>query len=256
MKINTSIFWLRKIKIITSLSILSLIAISAWFYTYNTNATKDDCKYTQEIEACVQANKDWKNREIDSPVCINSLDKEKIAYNIVLDKKFKEIDKKIEEYLAKIEQWKDEFFWVNANRTVFDAMPEFNKAFSTQSTWFYKEYSDICECKWSDCESNIILKETLACVGKWSTLTSSYFIKNNNGDNICMSLAKTKLAVYRQIAIDLLKLNKKQVKKDYSKKYMQEQRTKYDNLIENMSINKNYINKIDQKWNVKTKNAN
>jgi cell division FtsZ-interacting protein ZapD len=71
-----------------------------------------------------------------------------------------------------------------------------------------------------------------------------------------MSLAKTKLAVYRQIAIDLLKLNKKQVKKDYSKKYMQEQRTKYDNLIENMSINKNYINKIDQKWNVKTKNAN
>jgi hypothetical protein len=36
---------------------------------------------------------------------------------------------------------------------------------------------------------------------------------------------------------------------------MQKQRGKYDALIDNMWINRNYINKVDNKWNVVTKDT-
>jgi hypothetical protein len=47
----------------------------------------------------------------------------------------------------------------------------------------------------------------------------------------------TKLSVHKQVAYDVLKLNKQQVKKDEDKLYMQEERTKYDKLLEIVMVN-------------------
>lgn len=241
-------------KNISILSIISFFLIWAWIYSLNARDTKAPvCQYTNEVEACYQANQPgwlW-NRNIgwkDNPICIASQDREKIAYNIILDIKFKKIDEKVELKLKEIEKNKTEYFWTESEKTIFDAIPDLNHLFADSTTWFYKEYQDICS-------NNTILSEALACSNLWTVKEWSKFIENNTWDNICMSLAKTKLAVYRQVRSDLLKLNKKQVKDDYVKKHTQEQRTKYDDLLDKMSVNKNYINKINQKWNVKCKDC-
>lgn len=245
---------MRNKKIISISSISFFVLVLIWVYSLNAQQATDVpvCNdiYSWAIAQCLEANEKWKSREIDrknNPICISSNDKEKIAYNVVLDIKFKELDKWIESFLESLEQNKDEYFWTESEKTVFDAVPDLNHLFADTTTWFYKQYRDACD-------ENVILKEAAACYNPLSDKEAYKFLKNNSWDNICMSLAKTKLAVYRQVRSDLLKLNKKQVKDDYVKKHTQEQRTKYDDLLDKMSVNKNYINKINQKWNVKEAN--
>lgn len=240
---------MTKLKIISILSFLIISLIWAGVYSLQADTTENACNYESQIKECIDANSSAWNwpRSIEDFVCISSTNREKIVYNLILDKKFKEVDEKIKEYLKFLELNKTEYFWVNSNKTLFDAIPDLDDRFATSWKWFYAEYEKICS-------DNSIVKEAVACADPLTAVKATDFIKNNYWDNICMNLAKTKLAVFRQIWTDLLKLNKHQVKKDYSKKYMQEQRTKYDDLIEKMSVNKNYINKIDNKWNVKEKN--
>jgi hypothetical protein len=250
MKNKINILRFKNIKIISIISLTSLSLIWIWVYSLNARDTPE-CNYWEQINRCREANSpswEW-NKTIDDFLCIASWNREKIAYNIIIDQKFDKIDEWIEDFLESLELDKDEYFWKKAWKTLFDAIPELDNLFANPATWFYKQYADICS-------DNSIVEEAVACADPLTTVDASDFIKNNTGDNLCMSLAKTKLAVFRQIWTDLLKFNKHQVKKDYSKKYMQEQRTKYDYLIEKMSVNKNYINKIDNKWNVKTKDAN
>ena len=52
-----------------------------------------------------------------------------------------------------------------------------------------------------------------------------------------MNLANVKIYIYEQAAYDILKLNKSQVRQDFAKKYVHEERTKYDKLIESSFIN-------------------
>lgn len=251
---------IKNIKIISFLSILWISAVSFWIYSLNVDAAPN-CEYADKITKCVNANSLLSGntpRSIEDFVCISSSSREKIAYNIVLDAKFKEIDKKVESYLESIEKNKDEYFGASASKTLFDGIGDLDTAFVNNSeTWFYKQYENICDCKWSPvCSDNVIVKDTLACLKQSTILNASYFVSSNSGDNLCMDLAKTKLAIFRQIWTDLLKTNKQQIKNDYAKKYMQEQRTKYDSLIDKMQINWNYINKINNKWNIVTKDPN
>lgn len=244
-----SAIFAKNIKLISSLGILWISAISFWIYSLNATDLPN-CKYEEKIKQCVGANSSLTSwpRSIEDFVCISSSSREKIAYNIALDAKFKEIDKRIETYLWWIEQNKNEYFWSDAQKTLFDWMTDLNKAFSDSSTWFYKDYIDACS-------DNKIVKEALACSNPGTDLNASKFIVNDSWKNLCMDLAETKLAIFRQIGTDLLKTNKQQIKADYLKAYMQKQRGKYDALIDNMWINRNYINKVDNKWNVVTKDT-
>jgi hypothetical protein len=52
-----------------------------------------------------------------------------------------------------------------------------------------------------------------------------------------MNLANTKIYIYKKAAFDILMLNKSQVRLDFAKKYVQEERTKYDELLDAMMIN-------------------
>lgn len=241
----------KNIKIISSLSILWISAVSFWIYSLNADTTvAPECKYAGKIKQCVEANSSLTNwpRTIEDFVCISSSSREKIAYNIVLDDEFKKIDTRIQTYLEWIEKAKNEYFWSEAQKTLFDWITDLNKAFSDTKTWFYQEYIDVCA-------DNKIVKEALACSNPGTTLEASKFVVDDSGKNLCMDLAETKLAIFRQIATDLLKSNKHQIELDAQKAYMQKQRGKYDELIDNMSINQNYINKIDNKWNVVTKDT-
>jgi hypothetical protein len=69
-----------------------------------------------------------------------------------------------------------------------------------------------------------------------------------------MVLAETKLNVYKQVAFDILILNKMYIRKDSMKKYVIEERKKYNILLDIMMVNIGYIERILSKWPSKIKN--
>lgn len=232
--------------------------------TINTSSTTSNlntevsssCKYKSEIERCRDANKTWTNRSIDPEtdfVCIASQNMEQIAYTVILDKEFKDIDKQMLDYLIKLDQDKDKYFSNASKETMYDAVSILQKMFwETSDEWFYVLYKSLCSS-----DKNIILTKTMDCLwGKTSILNAKEFIDNRYEENTCLDLAKTKLDIYYQVALNVIKLNKAQVLKDERKKYTQKQRIKYDKLIDDMTLNMNYIEKINAKWNVYSKSVN
>jgi hypothetical protein len=51
-----------------------------------------------------------------------------------------------------------------------------------------------------------------------------------------MDLANTKLDIYKDVAYNILKLNKDQVRKDSRKKYVKQERTMYDKITELFNV--------------------
>ena len=80
--------------------------------------------------------------------------------------------------------------------------------------------------------------------------TSDYFDEQN-----CQRLVQTKLEVYKQVSYDILKLNKSEVLNNSTTLVTQDQRTKYDSIIDLFMINLWYLERIWKKWPSKTKNA-
>jgi len=215
-----------------------------------------NCEYKSEIEKCRDENKKWSNRSIDAEtefVCIASQSTEQIAYTVILDKEFKKIDKKMLEYLIKLEEDKDKYFSNDSKETMYDAVTDIQNMFwENTDKWFYVLYKSLCSSG-----ENIILKKTMDCLWwKTSILNAKEFIDNIYDGNSCLSLARTKLDIYYQVALNIIKLNKEKVLKDERKKYTQKQRIKYDKLIDNMTLNMNYIEKINAKWNVYSTQVN
>jgi len=52
-----------------------------------------------------------------------------------------------------------------------------------------------------------------------------------------MQMANLKLYIYRQVAYDILMLNKLSVREDSAKEHMQLERAAYDTLLNDMMIN-------------------
>jgi hypothetical protein len=50
-------------------------------------------------------------------------------------------------------------------------------------------------------------------------------------------MIKSKLDIYKKVAINILKLNKAKVDEDVKEDYTNKQRKKYDSLLQNMMIN-------------------
>lgn len=207
-----------------------------------------DCNsdYSSKYKECFQANdpKGWSwPRSIEEFVCINSTDKYEILPQIILDVEFKKIDKKVESYLAQLENNKEEFFWPSAKRSLVEWVKEVDSKFSIwDDNSFWKEYMNICWDK--------IVSETVKCF--WSIPDDE--IQPYYKDQTCKKLVLTKLDVFSSVAYNILKLNKNQVKKDLAKKNSKQRRTKYDKLLDIIMINIWYVERIRQKWPSKTKN--
>lgn len=214
-----------------------LLNVSYW-------GEKNTCKYEEKIQKCLEANKKWNTRwitESEGFICIE-WSREEISLQIALDEKFNEIDASIDEYLSKLEEDKDRFFWPNADSNYIDASNEVEKILNFWEYWM--QYNDFC---WVE-----LIWEIQSCQDdKTSNINSSKYFKKST----CMNLAVTKLSIYRQVAYDILYKNKESVREDSSKEHMQLQRAKYNELMQLISTNVWYLDRISKKWPSKLRNT-
>ena len=196
----------------------------------------DQCVYREQINSCILENNapNWNPNLFTAFVCLQSNNTEEITYQIVLDNKFREIDDKIEEYLLELELKKKSYLeWVQ------EIYNNFSKNWK-----YYEKYLNMCK--------RDILYESVACLWwKTSIFTSKDFFP----ESTCMNLANSKLGIYKQVAIDIIKTNKHEVRQNERKIYNQKQRWMYDEVLDMFRINLSYMERMWRKWTSKTKNT-
>lgn len=236
--------------IIVILSFWIIVSGGIFIFSQLYTPTSASCSYQGKIDQCVQANLDGTARSIDPEtefLCVTSLSHEEITYNIILDDKFKEIDTEIEQYLHTLEDEKDIYFWPNRQATSFDALNAFERKFAVYGE-YWTRYRDFCD----PAQPNSIAQEVLACQGDATSYAqvATYFPAS-----LCMMLVEDKLAIYHQVAINILKLNKGAVQQNEKKKYEIQEQTKYDELMDQVNYNRSYIERVWQGWPAKVKTA-
>lgn len=227
-------------KIIISL-FLSLLSIS---HIYADNS----CSYQSQINQCIDANKwDWA-RSITDFICLDSNDSEKIAYQIIFDLKFKEIDNKASTFLTSLQKSYSYYFWSARQASYIDWINEINNLFSKYGT-LRKQYDNLC----NPTNENSIIQTYLSCSKDNETIidaASKYF-----QESTCMQLAEFKLFIDKKVAYDLLQINKVKTMQDYRKKQVQTTRKRYDSIITDMYNNLDYITRINNQRNKVTKSC-
>jgi len=218
-----------------------IFLILFWFNLCFLNTVfcvENKCEYTEKIDECKKV---WEKRSIQKFICIDD-EKEKQIYQIILDDKISKIDEEVEEYLTDLEKNKDKYFWPNLQKSYLEAIDEIESKFSLNWEYYYI-YKNIC---WE----NIIWEVQKCQWWKTSIKESTHFFQ----ESLCLDLIKVKLSIYKEVAYDILLLNKVQVKKDSWKKYVQKERQKYDEILNKIMINLWYLERIMMKWKSKTEN--
>ena len=221
-------------------NLLSLIITISWIiFLLNISYSDENiCNYTIKVDKCLDANKDWSTRSLSESekfMCIE-WSREEIIYQIILDEKFSEIDDEIDWYLTNLEEQKNKYFWPSAISNYIEAVDEIESKFAIW--WeYWKQYNAVC---WIE-----LIKEVQSCQD-WTTsnINAKDYFKNTQ----CMNLVKLKLHIYRQVSYDILMLNKLNVRQDSAKEHMQEERIKYDEILDSMMINSWYMERISKKW--------
>lgn len=223
-----------------------------WLYVYadesNYFVVSDLCQYKSEFEQCLDANKDWSTRTIEDFVCLASNNHFEVMAQIILDKEFKKIDKEVDEYFQNLEDNKSYYFGKNSKEPFTNAIDLIESKFDIYGD-FWMKYAWVC---WAT-STQWVLQKTLNCF--WWKMPSDESTRFFLSDTSCKNLIQTKLEVNKQVAYDVLKLNKHQIKKDEDKLYMQNERNKYDKLLEIIMVNVGYLERIWKKWPSKTKSA-
>lgn len=219
--------------------ILFILTWSIYFFT--VSYWLEESTWTdKKIEDCINSKS---KRDITDYVCIE-WSREEITYQIVLDEEFTKIDVEIEKYLDNLEKDKDKYFWPKKEASYVEAIDEISEKF-TNGWYYYAKYYDICKV------NNIILKSQ-SFIWSGSNIDKSLPFFDSS---TCIKLVKTKLYFYKNVAYDILMLNKWSVRKDAAKINNQQERTKYDNLIDIMNYNQNFMNEIFHNWTWKIKKA-
>ena len=243
----------KKYYIFISFIVFTILSVAFFITSLYSNTASATCSYIGGIQQCFAENFPeggglWFPESIEDFVCLQSNNKEEIVYQIVLDKNFKEIDDKIEEYLSGLELEKDKYFWENKSESFLNWIQQIYDDFGEKGP-YYKEYLDLCDPKkWLE---DTILTESIACLD-WEI--SNLWWKNFFVDSYCMSLAITKLDIYKEVAVDIMKTNKHEIRVDDRKTHTQKQREKYDSVLDLFRINLSYMERIWKKWVSKTKN--
>lgn len=185
-----------------------------------TDSEPLSCEYAGKFEQCIQANRNGTTRSIKDFVCLASNDPERILNQIILDETFKEIDEEIMEYLVSLDD-DVEFSATQTNRAIDDV---------TKNFWldgvYYRKYRDLCEW-W-------ILAERATCTGGVPNVPAGNFIRGWVSSSECLALVEEKLDIYTRVADNVIKLNKSEFLQDAHKKYLIEERKKYDALLNDM----------------------
>lgn len=193
----------------------------------------EKCNYLEEIDLCLTAENP---RSVEEVICPTSKEYGSIVTQVVLDTEFKKIDEEVAIYIEFLEKNKNYYFGPQAKKTYPEAVDDIWNKFDTQG-YFGKKYLSWCQAK----SPKSIVSESLKCAeGKFNMNNISNFFN----ETTCTNLVKTKLEIYKEVSFQILKLNKNQIKKDTYKTVMQDQRGKYDRLIDMINVNLSFIEKI------------
>ncbi len=212
------------------------------------------CEYQSEIDQCIAANREswaW-SRSITAFVCANTYwnNTEKIAYQVIFDMKFREIDKDIENYLKTLQNSIQYYYWPDKKESFLDWINYINEIFNPNWTLAIR-YKKFCE------PSNVtsIINNFYKCIG-WDNSKKSSTISESNfyfSKWTCNDLVEYKLYIYKKVAYNLLQINKLDFLKEFRKKQLKSTRTIYDKIIWNMYNNLDYITRINSGWDNSTK---
>ncbi len=216
-------------KIITFFAFLTMLTIFYVNYVYS-----ESCKYAAQIQQCIEANKSWTTRSIDNFVCIVSADRDRVAYQVVLDEEFKKVDEKVDKYIYDLEEYKNLYFWINKSKTYIDWVNDIYLA----KKYFHKEYNDICREK--------IVSQVVACNKDWRTSITNAKTMFSDWEE-CIKLVDKKLEIFEDVAFNVIMMNKAWVRADEKRLYDQVQRSNYDQLLNIMNVNLWYLERIWQK---------
>ncbi|MCH8519094.1 hypothetical protein LAT59_05035 [Candidatus Gracilibacteria bacterium] len=157
-------------------------------------------EYSSEFRQCVVANRNGTTRTITDFPCLQTTDLEKILYQVILDKKFKEYDEDILEYLVDLRMDKE----ASAEEPL-DRIDEFARNFGGYG-YYYQEYQELCE--------RGILEERASCTGGIPLVPASWMLRGDIVTQECMRLATLKLDTYGSLAAHILGINKEEVLAD------------------------------------------
>ena len=178
-----------------------------------------DCEYTSQLEQCIAANKNGNPRSIEDFECLASTDSEEILMQIILDDKFKEVQKRGIEYLDKMEK--------DAQAASTDPMlvVDENINYFGKEGILSKEFSKLCK--------QDILAARLECTGgKAPNVSVSNFLTNVSQSNECMQLADQYLQIANSVAERIVKKNRSLAgSSDPHQEYNGELRTKYEEVM-------------------------
>ena len=204
---------------------------------FSNTSYANTCEYTEKKERCLEANEnEWAPRAIEDFVCLTSKSEQEIVFQIVLDEEFRKIDDEVEAYLSALEADKDRYFWKDKEMSYIQGIDDITDYFSEYGKYGQKYY----EACWVG-----IIEKVLSCQDWEIDIKKAASAFENS---TCTSLAGVKLDIYKQVAFDILMLNKVHVRKDVMKKYVIQERKKYDILLDIMMVNIWYIERILKKW--------
>ena len=200
------------------------------------------CNYESKIVECLE-NQD-SPRVIEDFICIQ-WSPEKVAYQIILDDKFKELDKELDIYLKALEDSKGYYFGADKKENYIEATNDIEK-YIWRYGYFETQYKNLCK----NTGEESIINEVLKCFDDDTTVDKSHeFLRWWD----CEKIYRTKLAISRDAAYNTLKLNKQQISKDSHKVFAQQLREQFDELLDILRVNIGYIERIWMKWPSKTR---
>lgn len=216
---------MKKMRTCTSWVLVSAVVCSLWtsvFASWDDRPIPSlDCSYAWKFEQCITANRSGNTRSIKDFVCLQSNDWEAILDQIILDETFQEIDEEVYEYLDALS--KDKELPVDDPNEVID---DITNNLSLEG-YYYKKYKELC--------NGGILAERAECTGTIPNTIAGLRLKWSEVSQACMTLVENKLDIYTKVADGLIKLNKSEVIQDDHKEYVQQERTKYDELLSSMA---------------------
>lgn len=189
----------------------------------------------------------WSLKDFTDFPCIQDW-KEWLYYQISMDANFKEIDKEMDKYLSDLYTNKNFYFWKEKKFDYF----EWVKHIFLKKDEFRKKYDNACV---------LSVSETAECVSEWkkewaiSVLWALDFILWANKKWSCYLLSETKSRIFLEVAYNWLLLNRQQTSRDELKKETQLQRENYTKFMEAIKVNQSYLERLNDKWTVKTKHT-
>ena len=212
-----------------------LVFFGILFHIFPTQA-ENNCKYQSQIDTCKSSTNPLEITEFVCPT--ENQNDAKVVPQVILDIEFQKIDREVEMYIDFLEKNKDVYFWPRAQKTYPEAIDDIVSKFEME--WYFgKRYTQWCLT--NNPEKPSILWESLKCLWWVANIQniSSFF-----NQTTCTQLVATKLDIYRDVSFQVLKLNKSQIQKDTYTTVMQDQRGKYDRLIDMINLNLSFIERI------------